>query len=186
MIILFTNLLIWKNYMQYENNHISIKISDAVFRSFESIGNALSIPIEYISSMIIDSVFDYTSKSNMKNNGRCLLRKKLHVPCVVKLSDINKNITYKSASIIDISIFGVGIVIHGAKKNMEHLYSNIKEFELVLQFGDDLAATNYACRICHVKDDSLLRLGGVLIAPEPSAFRRFLRLFMLAEAPVAA
>ncbi len=69
---------------------------------------------------------------------------------------------------------------------MEQLYRNITEFELVLQFGDDAAATNYACRICHVKDDTLLRLGGVLIAPEPSAFRRFLRLFMLAETSVAA
>ena len=69
---------------------------------------------------------------------------------------------------------------------MEHLYRNIAEFELVIQFGDDAAATNYACRICHVKDDTLLRLGGALIAPEPSAFRRFLRLFMLAESPAAA
>ena len=172
--------------MQHGNNFINIKVSDTVFRSFEVIGNALSIPIEYVSSMILDSIFDYTHNTSLKNSGRRLLRKKLHVPCVVKLSDIHKNITYKSASIIDISIFFLLIVIHGVKKSMDQFYRDIKEFELVLQFGDDAEATNYACKICHVKDNSLLRLGGVLIAPEPSAFRRFLRLFMLAETPVAA
>ena len=172
--------------MHHDNNFINIKVSDTVFRSFEAIGSALSIPIERVSSMIIDSIFDCTYYSNSKNNNRRLLRKKLHVPCVIKLSDINKNITYKSASIIDISIFGVGIIIHCAKNSMEQIYRNIKEFELVLQFGDDTAATNYACRICHVKDNSMLRLGGVLIAPEPSTFMKFLKLFMLAEAPVAA
>ena len=172
--------------MQNDNNFINIKVSDTVFRSFETIGNSLSIPIEYVSSMILDSIFDCTYYNNLRNNKRRLLRKRLHVPCVVKLSDVRKNITYKSASIIDISIFGVGIIIHGAKSSLEQIYGHIKEFELVLQFGDDTAATNYACRICHVKDNSMLRLGGVLIAPEPSAFMRFLRLFMLAEAPVAA
>ena len=172
--------------MQHSNNLIAIKVSDTVLKSLESIGNALAIPIENVSSMIVDAIFDYTYQSDLKNYGRRLLRKKMLVPCVVKLSDEHRNITYKSASIIDISIFGVGIVIHGAKKSMEHLHSNIKEFELVLQLGDDAEATNYACRICHMKDEPLLRLGGVLVTPEPPAFKRFLRLFMLAETPVAA
>lgn len=158
---------------------LNVKVPRDIANSLEEIGNTLHIPPDQVATMILESLFhEKRAPAGGSLSGRCALRKKINIPCVVKFSDSQKTMLYKSASLVDFSITGVGIVVHDTTKGLETIYKNLKNFELVLQI-DDVTALNYNCKLSYWKRDSLLRLGGGLLSPDFSAFKKYLKLFML-------
>ena len=161
---------------------INITLSRKVFDILTDVSKILSVSPENVASIILETIFsEESNEGTIHPSDRRLFRKKANIPCVVKFSDSSNNIMYKSAAIVDISLAGVGVVIRDSSKAFEHVYNNTHKFELVLLLDDDTIPTNYNCRICHSKRDTLLRLGGALLAQDLSTFEKFFRFFMRAE-----
>lgn len=165
---------------------LNVNVSHEIAGSLETTGKILSASPDKVASMLLESIFhDKRAPVGSPFSSRRTFRKKINLPCVVKFSGNKNTVLYKSALLVDISITGVGVVVHDTTKTLETRYKNSESFELVLQI-DDATTLNYQCKLYYWARDTLLRLGGELNFPDFSAYKKFLWLFMQATPSVAA
>lgn len=123
--------------------------------------------------------------SRIEAPGRLGYRKKTCLPCVLRLAGSDASCIYKPAVIIDFSLGGMGIIIEDSLKPREEQARESPSFEVILRLEGEPSPTTFTCRTCHVHRNSILRMGGALIAHDASVLRNYFKIFAHLDASPA-
>lgn len=117
---------------------------------------------------------------------RCGYRKKICMPCVLKLAGKDNESFYKTAVVTDLALGGVGLVVKDGHKSREDLARSTDIFEITLQVEGEPAPFSFTCRTCHVRREDVLRIGGSLMVTGGTSLQNFFKIFLRPEQPLFA
>ena len=159
---------------------ITLTVSNRRADSLRALSEHVRSAPAQVLGTLLDALLEETpwTSETARQGVRLGYRKRANLPCVLRLTGSAKDSVYKTARLVDVALGGMGIAVEDMNKSRETMARESYSFEVTLQLeGDDLP-TSFTCRTCYVHRNGTLRMGGALLAGDPSTLRAFFKIFM--------